>query len=150
MRRIPFAGALTVALCALIGCGDSGPKVVPVSGTVTIDDKPLTFGYVQVMPANWRAATGKIGPDGKFTLTTTAEGDGCVTGTHPVSILASESLGPDALKWHAPKAYADAAASKLTATISGPTQDLKIELKWSGGKPFVEKFQKEGGTEHIK
>jgi hypothetical protein len=148
MRRIPFAGALAVALCALPGCGDSGPKVVPVSGTVTIDDKPLTYGYVQVLPDGWRPATGRIGADGRFTLTTTAEGDGCAVGTHPVAILASESVGPDAMKWHAPKQYADPATSKLNVTISGPTSDLKIELKWNGGKPFTEKFQKEGGTEH--
>jgi hypothetical protein len=149
MRRIPFAGALAAALFALTGCGDSGPKVVPVSGTVTIDGKPLAYGFVQVMPADWRPATGKIGPDGRFTLTTMKEGDGCVAGTHPVAILASESLSPETTKWHAPKKYADAVESKLTVTVSGPTDDLKIELKWNGGKPFVEKYQKEGGTEHM-
>lgn len=34
---------LCVALAAvgLIGCGDSGPKLVPVSGTITLDNQPM-------------------------------------------------------------------------------------------------------------
>lgn len=147
MRRIPFAGALTVALFALTGC-ESGPKVVPVSGTVTIDGQPLPYGHIQVLPTGWRPASSAIGSDGKFMLTTTVSGDGCVVGTHPVVILAGESLNPETTKWHAPKKYTDPKTSNLTVTISGPTNDLKVELKWAGGKPFVEKFQKEGGSEN--
>lgn len=34
---------LCVALAAIgvIGCGDSGPKLVPVSGTITLDNEPM-------------------------------------------------------------------------------------------------------------
>ncbi|MBN9523145.1 hypothetical protein J0H58_32295 [bacterium] len=138
--------ALGAVLLAAPGCGDGGPKIVPVSGIVLIDGHPLTYGYVQVLPAGWRPASGRIGGDGRFTLTTTTANDGCAVGTHPVTILASESLTPDTTKWHAPQRYTDAKTSGLTVTITGPTSDLKIELKGDGGRP-AEKANREGGTE---
>ncbi|MBN9517592.1 hypothetical protein J0H58_03585 [bacterium] len=84
--------------------------------------------------------------DGRFTLTTTTANDGCAVGTHPVTILASESLTPDTTKWHAPQRYADAQTSGLTVSITGPTTGLKSELKGDGGRP-AEKANREGGTE---
>ncbi|MGL4555807.1 MAG: hypothetical protein ACRC33_31955 [Gemmataceae bacterium] len=146
LARLP-AGAALAALVALAGCGGDGPKIVPVAGTVTIDGQPLTYGHIQVIPTGWRPASSRIGSDGKFMLTTTVSGDGVAVGTHPVVILAGESVGPEATRWHAPKKYADDKQSNLTVTITGPTNDLKIELKWGGGKPFTEKLEKEGGTE---
>lgn len=140
--------AVAVAVLALAGCGGGGPKMVPVAGTVTIDGQPLSFGQIQVLPTGWRPASSPIGSDGRFMLTTTVSGDGCPIGTHTVVILASESIGPEAMKWHTPKKYADPKASGLTATITGPMDNLKIELKWDkGGKPFVEKLEKESGSE---
>jgi len=124
---------------ALIGCS-SQPKIVPVSGTVLIDGELLTHGFVQVAPEGFRPATGKIGKDGRFTLTTLKLNDGCLPGTHPVAVIATETLGPGSQKWHAPRKYASNDTSGLTATVSGPTNDLKIELTWDGGEPFVQSF----------
>lgn len=138
--------ALMVAVFGVAGC-DGGPKVVPVSGVVLIDGQPLTYGHIQVIPSGWRPATGRVDGSGRFTLTTTTPNDGCAVGTHPVVILASESLTPENTKWHAPQKYADVATSNLTVTISGPTTDLKIELT-SDGSMKPSKTAKEGGTEN--
>lgn len=138
VRSLVGVAALAAAVGGLAGCG-GGPKVVPVSGVVLVDGVPLTAGTVQVMPAGHRAAAGKIGPDGRFTLTTTDDGDGCVTGTHPARVVGNENVGPTDIRWLAPKKYATPGESGLTVTIDGPTSDLKIELTWAGGKPFVEK-----------
>jgi predicted small lipoprotein YifL len=149
MHRVLCGAALAAALSGLAGCGDSGPKLVPVSGVVTIDGQPLTYGHIQVAPTGWRAASSRIGSDGKFTLTTTVSGDGVVAGTHPVVVLAAEALSPEKTKWHAPKKYAEFNTANLTLTVTGPTDDAKIELKWDkGGKPFVETLAKEGGSEN--
>jgi hypothetical protein len=51
---------------------------------------------------------------------------------------ASEPVGEDARKWHAPKHYASMAASGLEVQIDGPQDDVKIELSWGGKGPFVE------------
>ena len=129
--------------------GDGGPKIVPVSGVVLIDGQPLSYGHVQVLPAGWRPASGRINGDGTFTLTTTTSGDGCAVGTHPVAVLAGESINPETMKWHAPQKYADVSTSNLTVTITGPTNDLKIELKSESGiKP--NKTNWEGGSEFSK
>jgi hypothetical protein len=143
--RLTAGAALAAVLVALTGCGSGGPKIVPVSGIVLIDGHPLTYGHIQVLPDGWRPASGRIGADGRFTLTTTASNVGCAVGTHPVAILAGESLTPETMKWHAPQKYADITTSDLKVTITGPTDDLKIELKSDGGKP--NKSVKEGGTE---
>ncbi len=142
--------ALMAASLFLAGCGEGGPKIVPVSGAVFIDGKPLTYGHVQVLPSGWRPASGRIGGDGRFTLTTTEPNDGCAVGTHPVAVLAGESLTPETMKWHAPEKYADAATSNLTVTITGPTNDLKIELESDGASQpaeVVKEVVKEGGSE---
>ena len=142
--RLPRAAAAALAaaaLTALAGGCDRGPKVVPVSGQVLIDGRPLTKGFVRVVPAGYRAATGETGPDGRFTLTTTAAGDGCAVGTHPAAVIGNETLvGQNAQRWHAPKKYLDPATSGLAVTVDGPTDALTIELTWGGGQPFVEKF----------
>jgi hypothetical protein len=134
---------LSAAALAVLAAGCGGPKVVPVSGRVLIDGQPVEHGFVRVSPDGYRAATGKLGPGGRFTLTTTDPDDGCLVGTHPTEVIALETLGPGAQKWHAPKAYGDPSTSNLTVTVTGPTDDLTIDLSWGGGKPFIERFGKE-------
>jgi hypothetical protein len=70
--------------------------------------------------------------------------DGSVLGTHRVTVTAVESLGPNRQRWHAPKKYADLETSPLEVEIDGPTEDLRIELSWDGGEPFVENLQESG------
>ena len=138
-----IVAALFVVVAALAaGCGNRN-KIVQVSGQVLIDGEPLTHGFVQVAPQGYRPATARIGSDGRFTLTTHNHDDGVVLGTHPVAVVATETLGPGGQRWHAPREYAAIETSGLTVTINGPTNDLKIELTWNGGKPFVEKFNPE-------
>lgn len=144
--RLAAGAALMIAILGAAGC-DGGPKVVPVSGVVFLDGQPLTYGHIQVIPAGFRPASGRLDGAGRFTLTTTAQGDGCAVGTHPVVILASESITPENTKWHAPQKYADVSTSNLTVTITGPTTDLKIELT-SDGSMKPGKTVKEGGTEN--
>src|SRR3954453_660077 len=95
--RLVVGATLAAAFLAVVGCGGGGPKIVPVSGIVLIDGQPLTYGHVQVIPTGWRPAPGRIGGDGRFTLTTTASGDGCAVGTHPVAVLAGESVNSETM-----------------------------------------------------
>ena len=94
-------------------------------------------------PAGYRPASGKIGPDGPFTRTTTEDGDGVTLGTHAAAVIATESINERSQRWHAPRKYVDPLTSGLNVTVTGPTEELKIELSWNGGKPFVQKFGKE-------
>ncbi|MCA9032121.1 MAG: hypothetical protein KDA66_14995 [Planctomycetaceae bacterium] len=140
--RIFLLSSLAV-MAVMPGCSDGRPKRVPVSGQVLIDGKPLEHGFVQVIPANDRAASGQIGSDGRFTLTTFTTDDGCVPGNHVVTIIANESIDPQSQRWHAPKKYCDPTTSDLKIDIVDATDDLVINISWDGGEPFVERFDAE-------
>jgi hypothetical protein len=125
---------------ALTGCGDGHPARVPVSGRVLIDGQPLTSGTIRFIPTGHRASQGTIDSSGHFTLSCYSENDGAVLGKHNIEVGASERVKPTLIRWHAPKKYQDQATSGLSKEITGPTEDLTIELTWSGGKPFDEIF----------
>ena len=126
------AAAIIPALAT--GCGPRRPAVVPAAGLVTLDGKPLPGGFVRLVPAASRVATGQIGPDGRFTLGTFAAADGCVLGTHGVEVIgplpaggekAPAAPGPTVT---VPARYGAAKTSGLTVTITGPTSELAIAL----------------------
>jgi hypothetical protein len=124
------------------GCGDGRPKRVPVSGRVLIDGKPLEVGFLQVLVKGNHPASGKLGPGGRFTLTTFDENDGCAPGTHPVAVIAGQSLNEKEFKWFAPQKYADSKTSGLKMEVTGPRDDVELRLTWQGSghdRPFVEK-----------
>ncbi len=85
------------ALALFVGCGTStGPKTVPVTGTVTLDGTPVAGAVVTFSPeaADGRAATGTTDGSGRFELTTTVSGDGAVPGSYFVGI--SKTSGGEA------------------------------------------------------
>lgn len=130
---------LSLALCTLTGCND-GPQIVPVSGQVTIDGKPLTYGTVMFVNTGSRPASGRLDSEGRFQLSCFEEGDGAIVGRHRVSVMAIESMGEHANKWHAPQNYANERTSNIEFDITQPVDDLKIELTWNGKKPFIERW----------
>ncbi len=128
----------------LTGCGDGRPRRVPVSGRVLIDGEPLSHGTIMLVPHDARPSTAPLDAQGRFTMNCFDEGDGAVLGTHRVGVSAVKPLSGSSQQWLAPKRYVDYNDSGLEVEITGPTDDLKIELTWDGGRPFVETFQYEG------
>jgi hypothetical protein len=105
-----------------------------------IDGQPLTSGAVRFTPDGGRPATGEIGTDGKFALSTFDPGDGCPIGTHRVSIIAFKQISNTTRQWNAPKKYVSPESSGLTQTIEGPNDTVKIDLTWGSEKgPILEK-----------
>jgi hypothetical protein len=78
--------------CLAAGCG-KGLDLAPVTGRVTVGGKAVTSGVVMFHPADGPTAVGEIRPDGTFTLTTVAAGDGAVVGPHKVTVQ-STTVGP--------------------------------------------------------
>jgi hypothetical protein len=146
-QRFVFRGIWIGLALAAAGCGDGRPERVPVSGIVLIDGKPATTGHIQFVPRGNPWARGTIGPDGRFTLTTFEEGDGCVLGDHRVAVSCSKPSGSNAVLWLAPKEYSHEITSNLKQKITGPVENLKIELTWGKGKPFVERFETAGDSD---
>lgn len=87
--------AALVATCAVLlstaACGPSGPRVVPVTGTVTHNGEPIsglwiTFTPVAPIDGVGRPSTGVSKPDGSFALTYSREKKGALEGKHTVGV----------------------------------------------------------------
>lgn len=146
-RRFISTCAIALLGIAIAGCGDGRPSRVPVSGQVLIDEKPLTYGTIQFVPKGARASQGMVDQNGRFTLTCFGDEDGAVPGQHAVAVRAGEPIGPNKIRWHAPKKYTDPSTSGVTQEIVGKADDVVIRLSWDGGHEFVETtdVENEGG-----
>lgn len=143
-RYAVSAGAFLLAIVASTGCSDGRPELVPLSGRVLIDGKPLETGYIRILPKGKRAASGKLGPGGIFSISTYDSNDGVVAGKHAVTVIALEPINAQTQKWHAPKKYAAVATSGLEIDASEPTDAAEINLSWDSGAPFIERIEGNG------
>jgi hypothetical protein len=134
--------AIIEAFFAIVVIGSTGcdrhPTRVPVSGTVLIDGVPLSRGNIKFVPEQGRPSVGKIGEDGRFTLTCYEGDDGALVGKHRVQIAANRIISDSKIQWFAPASYADFRTSGLGVEITKPVSDLKIELSWGERKgPYI-------------
>ena len=137
-----FLSALFVllVLSMFVGCEE---QPVPVAGTVYIDGQPVKGGQIRVIPTHTRSAQAMIDKEGKFRLFTRNIDDGAFVGEHPVEIIAVENV-PGGKRWLVPKKYGKVSSSGLTVKIDKATTDLRIDLTWDGGQPFIEKADNSG------
>ena len=95
-QAIRVAGFLLV-LATTVGC-NRGPKMVPVTGTVRLNGRPLEFGVITFQPPAGQPAQGDIQTDGTFTLSTYKLNDGAIVGKHKVRIACYETQRPGTVK----------------------------------------------------
>lgn len=145
-RRRSTALVLIALVFGSAGCGgDSGPKRMAVTGTVTLDDSPLIAGQIRLIPKEPLTGSGVMAEiaGGIFVFT---EQSGPIVGEHRVEI---EESGFHDFAIDDEAAFAAAmmktgrspmaknpippiynSASTLTATIADlEQQELKFELK---------------------
>lgn len=79
---------LLLALLLTVGCSPSGPSysLLPISGTVSIDGKPVTNATVVFHSESAPTASGKTDSSGQFTLATGQHGEGVAAGEYIVQI----------------------------------------------------------------
>jgi hypothetical protein len=139
MRNLVLVLLSLASIAIAEGCGDGRPERVPIAGQVLIDGRPLAHGSVMFVTDNHRPAGGILDQEGRFQLTCYEAGDGAVRGSHKVKITATEQVGESAVRWHAPKRYADEKTSGIVVVVDEAKDDVVIELTWDGGASFVEK-----------
>ena len=130
---------VTASSVAVAGCGDSRPRRVPVAGVVTVDGAPLAYGSIMFVNPETRPAGSSIDAQGHFTLSCYEAADGAIVGRHLVKVTAAQPYGQNAVRWLAPKKYANENTSGIAVDVTQPVKDVKIELTWAGQKPFVER-----------
>lgn len=125
---------------ALIGCGDDGPRIVPVNGVVTFKGKPIRNINVMFVPSDGkgRIAQGTSDESGKFSLQTEKPGDGAMMGDYKVSFKFVSEIVPDMPGFAGgvkpepspiPLKYGDETKSGFTAKVEPSNDEFKFDLK---------------------
>jgi hypothetical protein len=136
---------IAIVLC-VAGCGQKNPNLpaqYPVSGTVTLDGKPLAGAGVMFLPRGETRGTGAMGTTdeaGKYTLKTDYGGPGAPEGEFAVTISklinkdgtpyvpnpdVAEAGGRETL----PARYSDSMKTELTAQVGKEGNTIDFELK---------------------
>jgi len=116
--------SLVVALAA--GCTRKGGlETAPVSGKVTYRGKAVPTGTVMFVPDEGPAATGEIGSDGAYKLTTYTTNDGAVLGKHKVTVTALQGMGDALPEQRSPTPPPLVPAKYLSGETSGLTAEVK-------------------------
>jgi hypothetical protein len=135
-----FQCAAPFLFVVLSGCGGSGPKIVPVAGTLTHKGKPVANAVVHFTPEHGRPSSGVTDEEGHFTLKYDAAHDGTEAGKNIVSLKARPSTVKEqeaVMMGKKMPMSRDMASffekyspgnSKYEVTIDKGTSDLKLEL----------------------
>ena len=122
----------------MAGCGSrfkpTPPKVYPVKGKILLaNGEPVAGGIIKFHPKTklGAEASGEIGPDGSFELTTIVKNDGALPGSYTVSVDPYFKGGrPSKVPAsRVPPKFLAPATSGVTAEVEAKDNDLKIELK---------------------
>lgn len=127
VRAFRLVAWLPLAVLAT-SCG-SGPKLYPVKGRVFYQDQPAEGAAVVFHPKGGEAgaakASGTVGADGSFTLSTHPHGEGAPPGEYVVLVswYPPDARTAENARNKLPDRYADPTRSPLTATVgAGPTE----------------------------
>jgi hypothetical protein len=139
-RKHCFQCAAPFLFVVLSGCGSGGPKIVPVTGTLTHKGKPVANAVVHFTPEHGRPSSGVTDEEGHFTLKYDAAHDGTEAGKNIVSLKARPSTVKEqeaVMMGKKMPMSRDMASffekyspgnSKYEVTIDKGTSDLKLEL----------------------
>src|SRR5262245_17715200 len=144
---------IVLAAAAAGGCSakpyqEHRPKVVPVSGMVRYNGKPLDGARVTFSnTAAGISANGLTDAQGKFTLTTFEPGDGAAPGHYQITVTKAVETGHPTAKtappifrsggaprprWLIPPKYGNLATSNLAADVAdGGNDEIVVELHGS-------------------
>ena len=138
-RRTAHGVCLLLGALALVVAGCSGGlERIPVSGTITLDGKPVEGAAVVFSPVGGGPpASGTTNAQGEFDLKT-ANQPGAVPGEHYVTVTKQTMHGitPDGMpgpggirvEWHVPERYSKSKTSGLKATVSSDQRELTFPL----------------------
>ena len=136
--RTRFVCLICLAFLATLGCGGDGrPSLVPVTGTVLLNDEPIEGAQLTFTPDNHKGGYGRpssavTDASGQFSPWTYAPGDGLPPGKYVVTItkqqpetlrgepLDEEMVGssPYQIRWLIPQVYSEIESSGLAAEVT--------------------------------
>ena len=84
MKKLLYLACPVLLGLFVIGCGNKGPSVVPVSGTVTQGGKPVPNLFINFEPESGRPSWAVSDEQGKFVAKYDSNQEGMVTAKHKV------------------------------------------------------------------
>jgi hypothetical protein len=128
--RGPLFSVVLLAGPIFGGCegARSSPPTYEVKGKVLLrNGKALNAGRVTFIADDGLRpeATGEIGADGAFALTTRSRGDGAAPGTYKVRIEPAENKNPRKIRLSFPVKYVDEDSSGLVVTVRAEPNRLE-------------------------
>ena len=130
---LPPTVLFSVLLSALLlnGCGSGGPELGSVSGTVTLDDRPLPDAIVEFQPASGSPSEGVTDSAGSYQLRYTAKKKGALLGKHQVRITLSTRADAHGQKVDVPQLLPARynRNTELTAEVRSGSNKLDFPLK---------------------
>ncbi len=131
-------------LGTILGCGSDELAVIPITGQVTLDGKPVAGAAVMFLPsAGGPVATGTTNEAGAFALTTAGR-DGAPAGQYTVTVTLQKVTGvaadeeeggagladPNGIhtEWIVPERYSNPEKSGLKAEVSPEQTTFKFNL----------------------
>lgn len=123
--RVAAASWAVCCAFAVWGCDTPGPSLVHVTGTVTLDGRPLSNASIHFTPTQGgRGSYSRIDEQGRYALHFLPGRPGALAGMHRVSIsTADESGGSETV----PSCYNR--DSELTAAVSPGVTTIDFDLK---------------------
>ena len=123
---------LLLALVASSGCGGpERPPLARVTGSVTIDGKPLADATVRFTPEEGRPSTGVTDSNGKFELVYTADSKGAMLGKHTIRIepqTTDDDLSEEEDQARRAQFPAKAQDGTLSFEVKAGSNEVEIEL----------------------
>ncbi|MCL4203723.1 MAG: hypothetical protein KJ000_14580 [Pirellulaceae bacterium] len=135
-RRGLVLASVVLMLGVLPGCGGKGHSV---SGTVRVKGgEVLKQGNVQFISAA-NTASGAIGQDGRYTLSSTGQGDGAAPGTYKVIFLSTEIGGGydnpgEPVRQVIDSKYVNPTTTPIEVTVPGGTYDFELDPPAGGAE----------------
>jgi len=125
-----FLVALCITCLTCVGCGGGDPDLGRVSGTVTMDDEPLSNVSVTFTPVGGgRPSTGTTDESGEYTLGFVDQ-PGALVGTHKVSVTTMTNIAADTEMSSDSAAY-EAQATGTAEDYEKYTQEESIPAKYN-------------------
>jgi len=116
---------LVLFALALLGCDQGGLRIVRVTGTVTLDGRPLPHASIHFTPTKGgRGSYSRLDANARYALQFLPGQPGAVVGTHRVSISTADESGGSEI---VPARYNY--KSELTVAVTPSTTTIDFELK---------------------
>lgn len=146
-----FSIAVALSCCLLMGCGEGGPRLVPVEGKVTLDGKPLANKTIMFSPqtgTQGNGAGGIIDGEGNYKLTAVTPGStqarpGIAPGDYRVMVMEQMAASTNTTSTGEGAASAEIFAggsvkSNFPQIYSTPNSPLLQKVSETGGKLDIE------------